>query len=592
MLAGMTLVAVLETLAASSIAIFASTFTGPEIVLSSKYVVFIRDTFDISMLQDTKGLILLSGFLMIGLTMAKNSLKGVLLYAVANFSVGIEAFFGSKLLKGFLSLPYQWHLTKNSADIVYSIEWRKVLGRQFIQPCLKICNSLLMVSILFFILFFVQPLISFMVIFVTGGMSFFLYKIIRKQIDEVAIVAKDYELSINKEATMAVHGIKDVKITQKETPFVKKFLKKAVPLSGIYGSQIFWSQSSTLFLETVGLGMIFAAVFTMLFLLKMSTAYVIGTMAILVVTAWKAMPATNIILGNFTVVRNSLPYISTQIHYLDMIEKNDALNNNESNAGRQPKNVFNCERLFRDHIRFNDVSFAYDNQSREALNGVTFSIARGQTTGIIGTSGAGKSTTVDLLIGLLQVSKGEILVDDKRMDNRLRSQWLKIIGYVPQSPYIYDGTLAENIAFGNDRDRINRDRVWDCCMMASMEDFIHDLPDGIDSAIGERGVKLSGGQQQRVAIARALYNRPQVMIFDEATSSLDTKSEKSIQQTIYSFKGDKTLIIIAHRLNTVENCDSIIWLEKGRVVMQDKADIVLEKYRQHQKRGKTEKSDT
>ncbi len=214
----------------------------------------------------------------------------------------------------------------------------------------------------------------------------------------------------------------------------------------------------------------------------------------------------------------------------------------------------------------------------QVVRDFNFDIQKGKTVGIIGTSGAGKSTLVDLLIGLLKPVTGSILIDGRPLTRDLLPQWLDITGYVPQSPYIYDGTLAENIAFGMEKSEIDRDRVFKCCTMASMDDFIHDLPDSIDSFIGERGVKLLGGQQQRVAIARALYKQPEVMIFDEATSSLDTKSEKAIQKTIYSFKGKQTLIIIAHRLSTVEDCDKLIWLEKGRVKMTGRPEEILKAY--------------
>ena len=185
---------------------------------------------------------------------------------------------------------------------------------------------------------------------------------------------------------------------------------------------------------------------------------------------------------------------------------------------------------------------------------------------------------MELITGLFSPSKGRILVDGKVLNSELLPDWLGLIGYVPQSPYIYDGTLAENVAFGSQGAEIDRDRVSECCNMASMQDFMGNMPNGVDSFIGERGVKLSGGQQQRVAIARALYNRPEIMIFDEATSSLDNKSEKAIQNTIYSFKGKQTLIIIAHRLSTVVDCDYLIWMEKGTVKMIGKPDEVLANY--------------
>jgi ABC-type multidrug transport system fused ATPase/permease subunit len=279
----------------------------------------------------------------------------------------------------------------------------------------------------------------------------------------------------------------------------------------------------------------------------------------------------NQILRSITTARNALPYISNQIEYFTLIEADKSIK--QDTTLQQPLD-------FSKTIKFNNVGFSYQDNTREVIHDLSFEIEKGQTIGIIGISGAGKSTLVDLLIGLLSPVKGTISIDDQVLTSELLSKWLKITGYVSQSPYIYDGTLAENIAFGMDQADIDREQVRKCCSMASMDDFIHDLPDNIDSSIGERGIKLSGGQQQRVAIARALYSRPDIMIFDEATSSLDTKSEKAIQKTIYSFKGRQTLIIIAHRLTTVEDCDKVIWLEKGRIKMIGKPEKVLKVYNQ------------
>jgi len=241
--------------------------------------------------------------------------------------------------------------------------------------------------------------------------------------------------------------------------------------------------------------------------------------------------------------------------------------------------------VFENSIKFENVSFSYSGAEIQALSDLDFVIEKGKTIGIIGTSGAGKSTLVELITGLFTPSKGSILIDGKILDKNLIPDWLGLIGYVSQFPYIYDSTLAENVAFGSQGDEIDRDRVIECCNMASMQDFMDKLPNGIDSFIGERGVKLSGGQQQRVAIARALYDGPEIMIFDEATSSLDTSSEKAIQNTIYSFKGKQTLIIIAHRLSTVVDCDYLIWLENGIVKMIGEPDEVLADYQRIPKVG-------
>ena len=620
--AGMSFAAVLETVALGAVAFFASAVTDPEVVLTSKYINFAKNIVDAEFLNSAKGLILVSGIAMLILIAAKNCVKAVVAYWTARFGVGLDAWFGGKLLKGFLTMPYKWHLTCNTADLVNAINWRTYLGSNFFQPCLIIFNNILMVSIMLTALFVVQPLVSFIVVAVIGSAAIFIYKVIRQQIDKAAFAARDYRIDINKETTMAIHGIKDVKISLKENLFVSKFLKNAEPLSRIVGVQSFYSNSPVLILETIGFGMICLSVFAMLLWFDSSTAYVTGTMAILAVTAWKALPAVNQMLGSITQVRSSLPYISNLTDYFTLIENNSnrpVISESSQNFEQNSKNRYgkadstdqpsiweqNCRTdlkpdlktdrktesrpglteglmtgsgdIFANSIKFENTCFSYDD-GREVIHDLCFEIKKGETIGVIGRSGAGKSTLVDLLIGLLQPSNGTIRIDDRMLDREMLSHWLKITGYVSQAPYIYDGTLAENIAFGMDPSDIDRQQVKQCCTMASMDDFIHDLPDNIDSFIGERGVKLSGGQQQRVAIARALYNKPEVMIFDEATSSLDTTSEKAIQKTIYSFKGKQTLIIIAHRLSTVESCNRLIWLEKGRIKMIGKPEDVLKVY--------------
>ncbi|MFO7886633.1 MAG: ABC transporter ATP-binding protein [Desulfobacteraceae bacterium] len=563
--AGMTSAALLETAALGAVAFFASTVTDPQVVLDSRYIAGARDLLSAlalptGFLTIPNGLILATGLAMLGMITLKNSLKAIVEYWMARFGVGIEAFFGGWLLQGFLNRPYQWHLTCNTADLVNAVSWRTFLGRNFFQPCLKIFNSLLMVSIMVTALFVVQPAVSLIVIVILGSAAVFIYRVIRSQIDKAATAARDFQIAINKEATMAIHGIKDVKIALKESLFVSKFLEKAEPLSRILGVQNFYAQCPVLILETIGFFMLCMAIFALLLWFNTSTAYATGTMAILAVTAWKALPAVNLILTAITSVRNSLPYISSQIQYFDLIESDMAQKPAAAAAGPTPM-------AFTDCIRFDHVSFAYQGTDTPVLHDLSFDIKKGETVGIIGASGAGKSTLVDLLIGLLHPIKGTITIDNTPLTPDRIPRWLAVTGYVSQSPYIYDATLAENVAFGMDPKDIDREQVKNCCTMASMDDFVHDLAHGIDSFIGERGVRLSGGQQQRVAIARALYDNPEVIIFDEATSSLDTRSEKAIQNTIYSFKGRQTLVVIAHRLSTVEDCNKIIWLDKGRIKM-------------------------
>lgn len=566
--AGMSLGALLETLAVGSVAFFASVITDPEVVSKSKYAVISKTIQQFDILQTTKGLILVSGTIMLGMIFVKNCVKAVVVYGITRFGVVIEAYFGQRLLNGLLHLPYKWHLMRNSSDLVTAVAWRKFMGRHFFYPCLMILNNILMVSIMLTALFIIQPVVSICVVVVLGTVSVFIYKVIKKKVDKTATIAKDYELSINKETTMAVHGIKDVKITAMEDHFATRFYKKAFPLARITGMQELYSEAPVLILETIGFAMICLSIFLMLLIFGSSTAHVTATMVVLAVTGWKALPAINKILNSITKVRKSLPFIANQIMYFDEIEANET---------RTGHITYDAHR-FEKQIRFNQVVFSYQENEKKVIHDMSFEIQKGDTVGIIGKSGAGKSTLVDLLIGLLQPVKGTITIDDKELKNDVLAAWLNITGYVPQSPYIYDGTIAQNVAFGVDESDMDREWIRQCCTMASMDDFMQDLPDGIDAFIGERGVRLSGGQQQRVAIARALYHKPEVLIFDEATSSLDTKSEKAIQETIYSFKGRQTLIIIAHRLSTVKECDYLIWIENGSIRLQGESDMVLTAY--------------
>ena len=571
-------VALLETVALGAIAFFASAVSAPEAVLNSKYIVTIREIFKIDFLNTTAGLIITLSVIVVLLVTIKNSFQALVTYWVSYFSALLEVFWGEKLLNGFLHLPYKWHLTRNTADLVLAVQWRLYLGRNFITPCLQILNDTLIVSFMLIALLIVQPLISLLVIVVLGGTGFLIFTYVRHKLDKVATLCTIYDQSINKQVTKAIHGIKDVKISAQESAFLNNFKQEAYPYAKIFGLQQFLSRTPALALEATGFMMLTVSICLMLFWLEASPVVVTGTIALLAVTAWRVLPAITRILASITMIRNALPYIKTELDYLEIIDRHAA----DYSPGTPEKQE---QVSFEKNITFTEVCFGYQNKAVEVIKNANFTIKKGQTVGIIGPSGAGKSTLVDILIGLLPPTGGQVLIDGKNLNTGLRAAWIQKVGYVPQSPYIYDGTLAENVAFGYQDDKIDRNRVLAVCNMAAMQDFMGDLPNGIDTEIGERGVRLSGGQRQRVAVARALYLNPQVMIFDEATSSLDTKSEKAIQDTIYSLKGKQTLIIIAHRLSTVKECDFLIWIEKGSIKMIGSPQAVLAEYEGKEKTG-------
>ena len=216
-------------------------------------------------------------------------------------------------------------------------------------------------------------------------------------------------------------------------------------------------------------------------------------------------------------------------------------------------------------IRLQDITFAYPDGEKNIFSAANMVIPKGKSVGIIGSSGAGKSTIVDILLGLLHVQAGEILCDGANIFSNYES-WLAQIGYIPQTIYMIDESIRDNIAFGIEKSEIDEERIWEVMKEAQLADFVESLPEGLDTKIGDRGVRLSGGQRQRIGIARALYHNPEILVFDEATSALDNETEAAVMEAVNSFHGKKTMVIIAHRLNTIEKCDLIYEVKNEKIV--------------------------
>jgi ATP-binding cassette, subfamily B, bacterial PglK len=566
----MVAVALFETFSLGIVGLFASAIADPEITMKSEYIVWAKKYISWSFLYNPRHFIVFLGFAVMVAIPCKNISRTILMYWTSHYVARLEAFFGEKLLNGFLSANYQWLLGKNSADLILAVQWRAYLGGGFIGSVLYALSDIVVVVFLTGALFIINPLISLCILLILGSTAFFIYFKLRKYIDYASKKCLDLTTKVNRDTTKAIHGVKDVKISGTKNSFVNEFRSYAIPYTKYYSLQGFLSLTPSLILESVGFMMIAFVVFIMLIFLNNSLAVVTGTLTLLAVSAWRLLPAINRIVSSFTSFRNLLPSITMVLDFLDQIESETVQEDNQSSSGAIS---------FKEKIDFRNISFSYQGADNPVIKDISFDIKKGETIGIVGFSGAGKSTFVDLLIGLLVSDKGSIAVDGKKLNRLCISDWVTHIGYVSQSPYIFDGTLAENVAFGVPNNQIDKKRVQECCRLSAM-DFLDDYKEGIDTNIGERGIRLSGGQQQRVAIARALYRDPDVLVFDEATSALDSKSEKAILETIYSFKGKLTMVIIAHRLSTVEKCDNIAWIDKGLLRDIDVPEKLLKDYRQ------------
>tara|TARA_B100000315_G_C14502703_1_gene553090 strand:- start:268 stop:1320 length:1053 start_codon:yes stop_codon:yes gene_type:complete len=333
------------------------------------------------------------------------------------------------------------------------------------------------------------------------------------------------------------------------------------------------SSSPRLFLEVMALFTV-AVISSILIFIGRSPETILPLISLLSVSAVRFIPALNVITSSLTTIRFQKPsfdLVVDEIEKLNLTEYSDVQN-------KQFYNNKNEDFSLRNNILIKDISFSYESGKRTEINDITINIKKGTSVGLIGRSGSGKSTLVDIILGLLEPNKGGIYVDDKNI-NILKSYWHKQIGYIPQDIYLLDDTIRNNITFGLQEDKINEKFLSEAIKVSQLENFVKLLPDKLNTIVGNRGVRISGGEKQRIGIARALYNKPKVMILDEATSSLDLDNENKILEEINENKDDKTLIIISHRNNTVKYCDLIYVIEQGNIIDYGPYKKIMEKHK-------------
>lgn len=528
--------------------------------------------FDI--INNPQHLIIFSSIVVVIAIGLKNSLQLVVTYWSGRLAAGVDGFVGDQLMSRYIAMPYEWHTDKNPADLIQSVQWRGYIGNYFVGNTLLTLSDVFLIVMMMAAILVADPLIMMIALIVLGTGAILIFGRIKKIIDRLTVKTRDLYLKINRLINQLLYGIKDVKISARENQFLGTFESGVYTLARYQALQRIINRAPVWLLETAGFAGIALTVIILVAVLAVPTAKLAGILALIAVSAWRILPAINRILTGMATLREAMPYIQKIFSYIDLLGSTQPTQLQVPSDPTLPPQ-------FRHEIRLEAVSFAYAARDDIILKDIDISIAKGKTVGIVGLSGSGKSTLADILIGLLVPTGGGVYIDGIKLNRQSRGTWWQAVGYVPQHPYIVDGSIVENVAFGYAPEEISREKVLACCRMAAM-DFLERLPDGIDTIVGERGAKISGGQQQRIAIARALYKEPQVIIFDEATSSLDSRSERAIQQTIYSLKGLQTLIIIAHRLNTVENCDAVIWLNQGRTEKIGRPSEVLAAYQEEE----------
>ena len=544
----------IELAAVMSILPFVSLLYNPELIQNNKFINYVWLSFNQPNYQ--KFLFILA--ILISLVLIISTTFVYFIQFTSNrFAGKCQEAYGIKLFSSMLGANYEWHIRQNSTLLMtIFISHISIWNRGLIRQIPLLVSNLTLIIIPSISLIIISPQYGLILILLGIILVSFFLRYIRKKSDYLSRKAKTSQEEVSVYINEILQAIKDVKLSSNSKIFVKKF-KSIYHIFSMYLSKASsWNMlpSSVIILFSQ---LSILSIGTFLVAIGISPENIISIMTVVILFASKVIPSLNRIGATVTAISNKRSWIKTLNDvYLDTIDM------------QEYKSEFDIKEINWSKVSFQDVSYSYPIDERKALKNINLDLDNGFHYGFVGESGSGKSTLIDLFLGLLSPTNGLVTVDGKELKNIGIENWQFNIGYVPQKPLIINVPLKENIAFGTNPKLIDEKRINECIKLAALEDLVKNLPNGINSNLGDRGKYLSGGQEQRVAIARALYQRPSILIFDESTSFQDSKNENLIRKSINNLKGEITIISISHKFSFIQNCDKIFVLNKGELIEQ------------------------
>lgn len=508
--------------------------------------------------------IFLVGLAVLVILILSASISIFTVWRLALFSSKIGAEVGNRLYQHYMSQPWLFHTAENSTQLTKNIatECTRVTN-QIIMPLMQMNAKMVMTFFMLTAVFIFNPILAVSIFSIVALAYFTIYRVARLHLGSSGSEITDAYRERYKLMGEGFGGIKDILLLRCQKVFTFQFEQSGLKLSHARAKVQMLKLIPRYFMELISFS---AIVFLVLYLVKQyqgDLGVILPVLSVYALAGFKLLPAFQQIYSAVASIKGgmaSFKAISQDLY--DSVENE----NGHKDGHRLPIFEQNSELQFKHAIELKGVSFTYPNKNESTLQNVNIHIPVNQVIGIVGTSGAGKSTIIDLLLGLIEPGQGELMVDDLKITRELLQSWQSMLGYVPQSIFLADASIQENIAFGIPSDEIDSELVQRALKLSHLDELVKELPDGMDTIAGERGVQLSGGQRQRIGIARALYHNAEVLIFDEATSALDGITEKLIMDAIHDFSVNKTIVLIAHRLKTVKKCDTIYLLDKGQVI--------------------------
>lgn len=472
--------------------------------------------------------------------------------------VGTEI--ADRLYTHYMQQDWLFHASGSSAQLTKQVatETSRVTG-SIIQPLLQMNSKMILAAFISASIFIYDPITAIAGLLLFACAYFLLYKLVRKRLTENGRKLSQVATQRFQLMNEGFGGIKDVLLLNRRYDFVERFQESSRTFAYAQGTNTAISQVPRYFMELIAFGAMISLVLLLIKLHQGNLGTVLPILAVYALAAFKLLPALQQIYSSVTQIKGATAAFDAIKKDLEQSLKNKQPSSKETTATHLP---------LKQKITLNNITFTYPGKPSPAVNGLNMCIPVNSVIGLVGASGSGKSTAIDLLLGLLTPQQGELCIDDTCITADNKRAWQNTLGFVPQSIFLSEGTIAENVAFGLPVKDINLELVNKALELANLTELVEQLPSGINTKVGERGVQLSGGQRQRIGIARALYHEADVLVFDEATSALDGITEKTIMEAIHDFSGKKTIIMIAHRLKTVQKCDIIYFMDKGRIVDQ------------------------
>jgi ATP-binding cassette, subfamily B, bacterial PglK len=553
---GIILMACLEVASIAAMSPFLSLVTNPDGLQTNRLLGWIYSTFRF---ESTRSFVVFMGIVTLALLVTSNVFSLFMNWLLVRFAWLKNHALSERLLAQYLAKPYSFFLERNTSELGKNIlaEVQQVVKGLLVPGMVLFSNVTVVLFILVFLII-LNPVRALVVAGVLSSGYVLVYTLLQRRIVRYGAESLRANERRYQVAHEALGGIKDIKVLGRENVFLGQFAKvsKVFSVRQALGETL--SSSPRYVLDTLAFGTILTL---MLILYARDTSQVIPVVGVYALAGYRLMPALQQIYRHLTQAHFHTSVLATLRRDLENL------------AVAFPEI---SERLpFQDRLELADISFKYPTAKETLFKNLSLSIASNTSVAFVGATGSGKTTLVDILLGLLTPDAGKLLIDREALTQDNLRNWQANLGYVPQTIFLSDGTIAENIAFGISSEKIDMEAVIKAATIANLHDFVSTLPEGYNTVVGERGVRLSGGQRQRIGIARALYHDPSVLILDEATSALDNVTEEAVFQAIKNVMGKKTVIMIAHRISTVQDCDTIFVLEKGHIIAQGSYQALL-----------------